>query len=43
MCVRKPTIQFQTGPTQTPGFSVTEDGERVEVLHFESRGIVLSV
>ena len=26
-----------------PGCTVTEDGERVDILHLESRGIILSV
>ena len=42
LCGRKQTIWVPTMP-EKPGCTVTEDGQRLEILDLQSRGIVLSV
>ena len=35
--MRRPTMQFQTGPTET----AQEDGKKLEIVDLESREIVI--
>ena len=43
LVVRKPVIGVFDQVRYKPGCTATEDGERLEILDLESRGIVLSV